>query len=259
MNLARQQQAFAGALWASDDTTPPGALGMQIYRNAYRARLLNALEVSYEHTRRWVGEEAFAAAACHYVISHPPHDWTLDRFGAQFPAVLAELFANDGEVAELAWLEWHLQQAFAAPDLPELSGLQLAQANLRDDDWDQLCLTMSAGYAALQVGHDCTGLWQALRDDELAGFSLTSTDPGVLVVWRQALTPRFRVLTSDEFTALEALVQGQSFGRVATMVGEERAAQLGGWFAQWLSEGLFAGFKVTRTKARNSPTFPTPR
>lgn len=259
MTLAQHQQAFAAELSASDEATAPSSLGMEIYRNAYRARLLTALEVSYECTRRWVGEDAFAAAACHYVISHPPHDWTLDRFGAQFPAVLASLFANDGEVAELAWLEWHLQQAFAAPDLPELSGLQLAQAELRDDDWEQLYLTMSAGYAALQVGHDCTGLWQALRDDKLAGFTLTPTNQGMLVVWRQALIPRFRVLDSDEFTALETLAQGQSFGRVATMAGDGGAAQLGGWFAQWLSEGLFAGFTVTRTKARNCPTFPTPR
>ena len=247
MTLALLQLDFAAELSAADDAALPGPLGMEIYRNAYRARLLTALEVSYERTRRWVGEAAFAEAACHYVISHPPRDWTLDRFGAQFPPVLAILFANDAEVAELAWLEWHLQQAFAAPDLPELTGLQLAQAGLREDDWEQLCLTMSAGYAALPVRHDCTALWQALRDDELAGFTLMPTDPGVLVVWRQALTPRFRVLDSGEFTALETLAQGQPFGRVASIVGEAGAAQLGGWFAQWLSEGLFAGFTVTRT------------
>ena len=246
MNLVQHQRDFAAELSVSDDTALPSSLGMEIYRNAYRARLLTALEVSYERTRRWVGEEAFAAAACHYVISHPPHDWTLDRFGAQFPTVLASLFANDGEVAELAWLEWHLQQAFVAPDLGELSGAQLAHASLSDNDWEQLCLTMAAGYAALEVVHDCTGLWQALRNDDLAGFTLEPTEPGVLVVWRQGLTPRFRVLGPQEFAALKGLAQGEPFGHVATMVGEEGSAQLGGWFAQWLGEGLFAGFAVPK-------------
>ena len=191
---------------------------------------------------------AFAAAACHYVISHPSQDWTLDRFGAQCPALLVNLFPNDGEVAELAWLEWHLQQAFAVPNLGELTGVQLTEAGLSDDDWEQLRLTMAAGYASLEVGHDCTGLWQALRDDDLAGFTLQLTDPGVLVVWRQGLTPRFRVLDRQEFAALECLAKGQPFGRVATMVGEAGAAQLGGWFAQWLGEGLFAGFTVTELR-----------
>ena len=250
MNLATHQRAFAAELSASDDAALPGSLGMEIYRNAYRARLLTALEVSYERTRRWVGEDVFAAAASHYVISHPPHDWTLDRFGAQFPAVLASLFANDGEVAELAWLEWRLHQAFAAPDLPELGGAHLAQAGLNDADWEQLRLTMAAGYAAQAIAHDCTGLWQALRDGEPAGFVLEPTDPGVLVVWRQGLTPRFRVLDRDEFAALECLVRGEPFGGAAALVGEDNAVRLGGWFAQWLGEGLFAGFSVPRASAR---------
>ena len=248
MNLAQHQHAFAAELAASDDAAVPSSLGMEIYRNAYRARLLGALEVTYERTRRWVGEAAFAAAACHYVISHPSHDWTLDRFGAQFPEVLRTLFANDGEVSELAWLEWHLQQAFAAPDQPELSGADLAQAGLNDGDWEQLRLTMAAGYAARAIAHDCTGLWQALRDAEATGFALEPTDPGVLVVWRQGLTPRYRVLSQPEFVPLDRLARGEPFGGVAAMVGDGGPAQLGGWFAQWLGEGLFAEFMVTGAK-----------
>ena len=250
MNLAQHQHAFAAELAASDDAAVPSSLGMEIYRNAYRARLLGALEVTYERTRRWVGEAAFAAAACHYVISHPSHDWTLDRFGAQFPEVLRTLFANDGEVAELAWLEWHLQQAFAAPDQPELSGADLAQAGLNDGDWEQLRLSMAAGYAARAIAHDCTGLWQALRHDEPTGFTLEPTDPSVLVVWRQGLTPRYRVLNQHECAALECLARGEPFGAVAALVGADGGVQLGGWLAQWLSEGLFAGFSVPPASAQ---------
>ena len=248
MTLAARQQAFYAEISATDDATAPSSVGMEIYQNAYRSRLIGALETSYERTRRWVSEDSFTAAACHYIIAHPPTGWTLDSYGDRFAAVLAQLFAGDPEVAELAWLEWHLQQAFAAPDQPELSGADLAQAGLNDGDWDQLRLTMAAGYAARTIAHDCTGLWQALRDGEATGFALEPTDPGVLVVWRQGLTPHYRVLKSDEFTALECLAQGQSFGHVATTVGEAGAAQLGGWFAQWLGEGLFAGFTVTGAK-----------
>lgn len=253
MTLAQQQLAFAAELRADDAMQGEASPGMQIYRNAYRARLLSALEVSYERTRAWVGEEAFAAAACHYVISQPPRDWTLDSYGANFPAVLACLFTGDDEVAELAWLEWHLQQAFAAPDRAELNGAVLAQAGLDDADWEQLRLTMASGFAAREVRRDCTGLWQALRSGVSAGFVLEPADPGMLIVWRQGLTPHFRVLSAGEFAALDCLVRNEPFGAAATIAGEAGAAQLGQWFAQWLNEGLFSGFSLPRAPLARPP------
>ena len=244
MNLAAHQQAFVGRLGAIDDGAVPESRGLQIYQNAYRERLLCALEAGFEQTRQWVGEDAFVAAARHYVMTHPPTSWTLDTYGADFPATLASLFAQDGEVAELAWLEWHLQQAFSAPDLPELSGADLAQAGLAEDEWEQLGFSMAAGFAAQPVAHDITGLWQALRGGTAADFALSPTEPGVLVVWRQTLTPHYRLLSEGEFAALDCLVQGGSFGTAAALCGADHAAALGLWLAQWLGEGLFAEFSA---------------
>ena len=244
MTLAASQQAFVAEITASDDGAAPGSLGLEIYRNAYRARLLGVLEVSFERTKRWVGEEMFSAAAAHYVLAYPPHSWTLDAYGAQFPAELDVLFAQDGEVAELAWLEWQMQQAFAAPDLPELRAAELAQAGLADEDWEQLCFTMVAGFSARPISHDCTGLWQALRDPEPCDYVLTPVEPGVLVVWRHALSPHYRVLGPDEFAALDHLAKGGGFGGALAVSGGDDPARFGAWFAQWLSEGLFADFRT---------------
>ena len=243
MTLAAHQQAFCTEIASSDEVASPLTLGMEIYRNAYRGRLVGVLEQAYARTRRWVGEESFAAAASHYVIAHPPSDWTLDRYGADFPAVLAELFARDGEVAELAWLEWHLQQAFAAPDTAELSGTDLAAADLDQAGWERLRLSMAAGYAARAVSHDCALLWASLADEAGGSIAPVSVRAGILIVWRQGLNPRYRLLAGDEFAALGALAHGEAFGTVAARVGGERAEQLGQWFAQWLSDGLFSGLR----------------
>ena len=244
MTLAVSQQAFVAEITASDDGAAPGSLGLEIYRNAYRARLLAALETSFERTQRWVGEEMFSAAAAHYVLAHPPRSWTLDAYGAQFPAELDVLFAQDGEVAELAWLEWQMQQAFAAPDRPELSAAGLAAAGLADADWEQLCFTMAAGFSARPISHDCTGLWQALRDPKPCDYALQPAEPGVLVVWRHALSPHYRVLGPDEFAALDHLAKGGGFGGALAVSGGDDPARFGAWFAQWLSEGLFADFEL---------------
>ena len=242
MTLAASQRAFVAEITASDDAAAPSSLGLEIYRNAYRARLLGVLETSFETTRRWVGEDPFSAAAAHYVLVYPSLTWTLDAYGAQFPAELEVLFAQDGEVAELAWLEWQMQQAFAAPDLPELSATGLASARLADADWEQLCFSMAAGFSARPISHDCTGLWQALRDHDPCDYSLQPAEPGVLVVWRNALSPHYRVLGPDEFAALDHLADGGTFGGALAVSDADDPARFGAWFAQWLSEGLFGGF-----------------
>lgn len=232
MTLLAAQRAFVAEI-AADDDAPPSSLGMAIYRNAYRGRLADALAVSFERTRRWVGEEMFELAATHYILTHPPQSWTLDAYGTDFPGTLAELFAEDAEVPELAWLEWHMQQAFAAADRDTLTGEALAAAQ---PDWEQLRLAPAAGLVWRDVNHDLAALWHGLTDRS----ALAVTEPAVLLVWRKDLSPHFRLLGTDEFAALKPLLDGASFGEAASQLGETDLPRFGKWFAQWLNEGLFS-------------------
>lgn len=243
MTLAASQRDFLAEISLSDDSPAARSTGMAIYRNAYRARLADALATSFDRTRRWVGDDAFAAASAHYIITHPPHSWTLDAYGDRFFEVLTELFAEDAEVAELAWLEWHMQQAFAAQDKPELSAAELAAADLLDAEWETLRFAMAAGYAAREVRHDCAALWHALGTDADAEVAPTPIEPTTLVVWRSGMSPHFRLLDGDEFSALGELAAGKSFGAVAAQAGEQGIARFGQWLAKWLGEGLFSAIR----------------
>jgi hypothetical protein len=246
MTLLAEQTNFLSEI-AADDDAPPSSIGMGIYRNAFRARLIGALESGYERTRRWVGDDAFEAAAAHYILTQPPSSWTLDAFGAQFPALLAELFAGDPEVAELAWLEWHMQQAFAAPDLPELDAARLGNAGLAERDWENLRFTMAAGFVTRAVSHDLSGLWVALTPAETVKPENPPHADNHLIVWRRALRPHFRLLEPAEFSALDHLIKGATLGQSGAAL--EHAGrdpeQLGGWLAGWFSEGLFADYTVS--------------
>ncbi len=245
MTLLAEQTHFLAEI-AADDDAPPSSIGMGIYRNAYRARLIGALESGYERTRRWVGDDAFEAAAAHYILTQPPHSWTLDAFGAQFPEVLAGLFAGDPEVAELAWLEWQMQQAFGAVDLPELGAAQLGSAGLDESDWENLRFTMAAGFTAREVSHDLSGLWAQLREDTAQQAENPARADYALIVWRRAMQPHFRLLELTEFSALSHLINGATLGQTGTaleQVGSD-PAQLGQWLATWLGEGLFAAYSI---------------
>ncbi len=245
MTLLAEQTQFLTEI-AADDDAPPSSTGMGIYRNAYRARLIGALEGGYERTRRWVGEDAFEAAAAHYILTQPPHNWTLDTFGAQFPQVLAELFTADPEVAELAWLEWQMQQAFAAPDLPELNAAQLAAAELDEAGWNSLRFTMAAGFTARAVSHDLAALWAGLNPSVTSRPENPTRADSHLIVWRRALQPHFRLLEPAEFASLNYLIKDATLGQTGAGLAQDGGdpAQLGQWLATWLSDGLFAEFSL---------------
>jgi hypothetical protein len=242
MSLLQLQTAFRAEIAASDDRIEFSSTGMDIYRDAYRGRLLGALEASFEHTRRWTGAEAFTAAACHYVLTTPPRAWTIDLYGAGFPDLLGTLFADDLEVAELAWLEWQMQCAFAAPDANELDALTLAAAGHTDADWDRLGFDLAAGFASRPITTNAPELWTALAKGN-DGIQARQTAGEHLLVWRSRLSPRFRVAGETEFLALQNLALGATLGDIAQ--GTE-APDLAGWLSQWLDEGIFAGAVLRR-------------
>lgn len=235
MSLLAMQAAFRAAIASPDDDQPLDSIGMTIYRDAYRGRLLNALEVSFERTRQWVGEDPFLAAACHYILSEPPRGWTLDDYGAEFPDALCVLFAKDPEVAELAWLEWHMQRAFAAVESAPLTAESLSSMQLDEQGWDRLRLALRPGVAWRTVTTNCAEIWLALKAGRDLPEATAAEQNAALLVWRQELDPHFRVTDHDEARALASLAQGACLGQIASEVPPE---QVGAWLAQWLSDGL---------------------
>jgi Putative DNA-binding domain len=243
MSLLELQRTMREHILADDDAASQPSPGMAVYRSAYRNRLLDALTTRYERTQKWVGEESFTAAACHHVILTPPSSWTLDHYGADFPVTLEALFAEDPEVAELAWLEWHMQQAFAAPDCAVLDAAALAE--LAAGDWDSAMFALVPGFAARELRTQIVALWQALGEHDEPSAPPALDEPAGLIVWRKGLAPHYRQVDLQELGALRAIADGRTFGSIcdemAETSGPEAAvARLGAMLGQWLSDGLLA-------------------
>lgn len=244
MSLAALQRAFQAAVVAEDDETDSDPdRGLAVYRNAYRARLLECLRGSFDKTWAWIGDEAFAAAACHHVIAERPHSWTLDDVGHGFDATLAALFPRDPEVAELAWLEWAMAEVFTAPDARILTPDSFAAqtAGHAEAEWSALRLCPIAAIETRTVSTDCVALWDALEAATApVGWSLDS--PRTALVWRENLRPRCRLIDRDEARALAALARGASFGKLCEALVADRGAQgvetAGTFLGRWLSSGL---------------------
>lgn len=255
MTLAGQQTAFMAQVLDEDAVLPPGwtdrhAAGMAVYRNNYRTALVEAMRATYERTARWVGETAFARAAAHHLILHPPNSWTLDLIGRGFPRTMADLFARDPEVPELAALEWAMHCAFTAADAIPLDGpgLAAATAAFSEEDWGEMQIVLIPGTALIATAHNLAALWQALADDAFDAPDYALAAPTDLLVWRQGLTPVFREVDAAEALAIAAVLRGASFGdmcaelvdRFGEAAGIERAGALLG---QWIGDGLVASVR----------------
>lgn len=252
MTLARQQAAFMAQVLDEEAALPPGwdarrAAGMAVYRNNYRTALVEAMRATYERTARWVGEAAFARAAAHHLILLPPASWTLDVIGRGFSYTLAELFARDPEVPELAALEWAMHCAFTAADAVPLDGAGLAAATaaFSDEDWGAMQVALVPGTVLVPARHNLAALWQALDEDAFAAPDYALAAPTDWLVWREGLNPVFRQTDAAEALALAAVLREANFGelcaelvaRFGEAAGVERAGALLG---QWIGDGLVA-------------------
>lgn len=237
--------------------TDSHAAGLDIYRNTYRARLVGALRETYERTAKWVGDDGFRKAAAHHLIHSPPCGWTLDDAGHGFSEILAELFADNPEVAELAWLEWAMHRAYVAADVQPMTAADFERlaASFSEDDWGALRIVFLPGTAHRTVRHDITALWTYLDHDSAGDHAgsndavshpqIAPIDPASLILWREGEKPVFMAGSEMEGQALQLVTGGASYGEMCAFLldrlGEAAAiAEAGAMFGRWLHNGLIA-------------------
>lgn len=247
--LAQRQAEFLGAILDEEAPLPPGwgdreASGLAIYRNNYRSALVEALRATFERTERLVGKNAFARAAAHHCIAHPPSSWTLDLAGAGFAETCAALFASDPDVAQLAALEWAMHIAFTARDAAALTpeSFATACAAFGAEDWDALRLAPMPAIRCIPATYDLVRLWSSLATGD-GEVQLAALDhPHSAVVWREGERPVFVLRPAGEGEALASFGAGASFGEVCAdliaALGEDAAiAEAGAMLARWVGEG----------------------
>ncbi|WP_128891089.1 DNA-binding domain-containing protein [Erythrobacter sp. HKB08] len=255
MSLAAVQKEFLVHVLDEDRALPSGwtprhAAGLDIYRNNYRSSLMEALKSSYERTERYVGEDAFSQAAAHHVISRPPNSWTLDAAGEGFAETLADLFADDPDVAELAWLEAAMTDAFVAADAEPLgaAGFAAATAEFGEGDWAAMKLELLPGTAIRPVAFDVATLWRGLSGGEHPGDAARLAGPACLLVWREGYEPVFRLVDAAEGELLGAILSGETYSEACGVLfedaGDDAAAQAGAMFGRWLHDGLVASVSL---------------
>lgn len=225
-------------------------LGLGIYANAYRLRLLETLSDAYQKTQAVMGEGAFEAAAGAYIASHPPTTRSLRWYGDRFAVHLASRHPQAPAWAELARLDWALRTAFDGPDSVVLDATALG--TIDPGAWATLRLVPVPTAELLVFSHNTVAVWQALDDDEPPPPVAASPIEIDWLVWRKGLQPHFRSLHRVEAALLRAMLKGSSFAEACTHAGSlavdlddgEVSMLIGGCLRQWLEDQLLASIAL---------------
>lgn len=217
-------------------------LGLAIYHNAYRSRLIETLRGDYTAVHGWMGDEEFDALALAYINAYPPTHFSLRWLGAKFAEFIeAHLIPEQAQsLAELARFEWAFTLAFDAADSEPLTEQTLA--SLQADEWPNLQTRLLPSVQWQVLHHNTLALWRALKDQTEFPGSHALEQASVCLIWRQGLISRYRTLAADEARALDKMaVQGGTFADLCAdlaPLGDHAMAQAIGWIRQWLADGI---------------------
>lgn len=223
----------------------PARLRLEIYRNAYSARLVEALACNYPCTTRFVGEAAFAELARPFIASHPSTTRSIRWYGEHFPVFLR---AHSPFISDLAAFEWAHSLAFDAKDASLLS--MDAMASIASKDWPFMRFYAHPSVQRLDTRWNVVPVWQAMYAEEAAPALHEAPEPVFLLVWRFGLENHYTTLATDEAHALDALLAGEPFAAICeglcTWHPENAVStRAAGLLQRWLSLGLLHTVEVS--------------
>ncbi|MEP6982895.1 MAG: DNA-binding domain-containing protein [Sphingomicrobium sp.] len=243
MSLATLQRDLRELIAANDmadrsDESARADAGLAVYRNNYRGQLIACLEETFPRTLARLGDTAFRDAADAHIAVIRPSNWSLDAYPRQFPATLEQIYPNDAEIAELAWLESDLECAFVAADADPILPKRLLAV-----DWDHAIIRFSPSLTVRPVTTNAPAIFSALSAGKVPPAVEAQPKQAAIIVWRQDYVSCFRLVDSHEADALRALGQGTAFADVCAVLvaelgeggGTQRAGEMLG---QWISERL---------------------
>ncbi|MCZ6908349.1 MAG: DNA-binding domain-containing protein [Rickettsia endosymbiont of Ixodes persulcatus] len=278
--LANLQQAFQSHLLKDDESIiqqlvwPVNGLlddRLDVYANAYRWRLIDALQKEYGLLHTYLGDEQFGELAEAYIDEYPSRFYSISGFTRQLPQFLLTLQPEKAYLSELAGLIRALSQSLEAEDAPVLKPTTLAEIPIQN--WPSLCFKFHPSVQCLSFQWNTFAFWKALvqktvpprlysqqlgfrqvlRNCEPSGNAAESSsaksmhqENSYCIVWRKQLQSYANSLTEQEAVAFQALQLGSCFAESCEAVAAgcakeaEAATLVANCITRWLHDHLFS-------------------
>jgi hypothetical protein len=199
------------------------------------------LHDSFGHTATYLGRAWFAALALAYVEAHPSTHANISLYGDRFAAWLHDRFAQDGEIGELAALDWALRRAFDGPDAAPVQMHHLHEVDT--EAWGRIGFALVPTCARLPLKHNTLAIWHAIDLDQVPPKSEALPRTMEILIWRRGHQPHFRSLGEMELRAIDAVQRGLSFAQACEDLAQgfpeaDVAAEAGSLLRRWIDEEL---------------------
>ena len=250
--LAALQAAFQGDLLGAETgvlarlrstSKADAATLLQVYRDAYLLRLVEALTDDHPALAKQLGDDRFAALARAYAAAHPSRHPSIRWFAAKLPGFLGRTspWAERPWLAELAAFERSLRDAFDAADAAPI-GVE-AMAAVAPEAWPDLRFRFLPSLRRLDLGWSVARTWK----EDAAPERLEA--PVAWAFWRPELVTEYRSLGPDEAWAIDAAASGVSFAEICEGLLRWQAADLAparaaGLLRAWLDQRMLAAVLV---------------
>lgn len=233
---------------------------LEVYANAYRARLLEVLIGEYPALIHAIGEEVFVELANGYLEAHPPGSYTLAALGRFFPDYLAGTRPpKEGTqpdwadfLIDLARLERIYSEVFDGPGIERIATIPADELQqLSAKGWLQTRLVPAP---CLRLGtfrfpvHEYATAVRCHHEPELPPAQVT-----LLAITRRDFIVRRVSLVADEFAVLSALIGGQTIAESLEQLLQtegrptaEMAEIVRTWFRNWTAARYFVATKPNR-------------
>lgn len=228
------------------DVRPDPAARLAIYANAYRLRLLEALETDFPALHTLTGDALFEQLGRAYIDAHPSTHFSIRYFAKDLSIFLAATapYRDTPVLAEMAALEWRLTLAFDAADDPVLGTETFA--TLPPDRWPGLRLRLHASVQCHDFRWNVPELWSAVDQRRTPEPPAVYPEPRTWLIWRRDLQTYFRPLERSEARALACLHAGEDFAALCNaLCAYAEPSQVGalaaGYLKGWVDAGLIAG------------------
>jgi hypothetical protein len=254
MQLRELQDLFQRAILAGDDAVlgeiREGArekreVLLGLHRDAYMRRAVKVLHHHHELLHAYLGDEAFHAMAhaynCTYPLRHPNVRW----YPRQLPGFLEATapYSAAPHLAELALLEKSLNDAYDAEDQPVLELAELA--GVAPEAWTRLRFEPHPSAIRLDFATNAAAIWAALKEKKKPPASVRYDIREAVLVWRNASTPSFRVLSAEEAVMWDEAKNGKRFGVLCEMLAtcedpDGAVVRAARYLQGWIGSGLLS-------------------
>ena len=222
--LVQLQQAFQAFVLDTDpkaerEIVSTSALSatarLEIYSDAYRLRLTEALASNFPRLKQTIGEEQFNELALWYIAVQRSHHPSIRWYGDRFAAFIATHRPKEPWLSDLAVWEWAIATAFDASDADTVDASALA--NIQPEQWSELRLQFHPSLQRVDVRSNAVALFKACTEEQTAPTPCSESRTAWLI-WRQDLKTQYRSLQDDEAAILDLMFAQGSFASACELL-----------------------------------------